>query len=679
MLAILYLKEKQNGIKQKGFKIMKRYRVFLSIFLSAILTFSMYFSMEVNAQDGNSNAYSYQWKEEVLVSGSSGIERTFYVAENMICYNFVLSLYIKQSPTLIKDISSLSVSVNNTKVYSITMDKVQENGQITVKIPEYLIKKGTNSIVVNGFLKSTKEKCEINNDINWFVVERNSSFRFDYKKTDSKNISGIFESTYYSDGVKSQVMLALPQELAEHNYSQVASLGALTGFIHKNKENKVTMSTLNYSQLLIADRETIVVGTVTQLKAFNNTLLTEEQWQKAEESGYIAVRRIGNKNHFIIITSKEEQLEVLCKILGNKSSLSQIKETDYVLDKEKIINEEEFNTNPSLKALGYEDLSQSGNGAKEFSYYFTIPAKKVLTENNRATFVYNYSQLAENDNGYVTVEVNGEKIMSKELDKGKVKETLEFTIPEKYFHYTGFNISLKFNLKPSVERCTAQSYDNVWISVDSVNSNFKLEVKEREKYFLLNSQGILQNSNGSLDGRILVDSYKNLAIDNICEMSSYLGQVSQGVNNLDIKEMKSNEKPSGIILGLTSSPIIKGLSDNLRIPISSNSEFVNKDLFIQNTSSLGAIEVALNGENLVIMGTDVNQLNNAMNKYLEITTDKDTVIIVNDKIIDTFQDEKVESNKNLEVIKVKYDILLALLALLGASIVILIVYYKKVR
>lgn len=658
---------------------MKRNKKRLVVYMVFIFLITIFSIKNTKVYAINSNSYSYTWKNDILISGSNKIEKTFYIPENMNCNNFMISLKIKQSPTLIKDLSSVSISINNTKIYSIMLNQINNDGIVTVKVPDNLIYKGTNSIVIKGFLKSTNEKCEINDDVNWIIVEKNSSFNFNYTRSDSTDISDIFDNTYYSDGENGEVNVVLPDNLTDINYSQTASISALIGFVHKNKETNVSIKNLKYSQLNTMSKEAIVMGTVEQIKALNKDLLTNDEWINAEKNGYITIRKIGSKNHYIIITSTKQQVETLCKILKNKSLLSQIKEKYYTLDESIIFDENKFNTNISLNELGYEDSFQQGNGVKEFNYYFTIPAKKTLTENNVLTFSYTYSSLVDYDNGYVTVAINGENLMSKDIIKNKVQDIIEVTIPKKYFDYTAFNISLKFNLKPTVEKCNAQSYDNIWVKVDSINSNLKLELEDREKYSLLNSQGLLQDLNGNVNTNILVDSYKNLSLDSISKIALYLGKVSQGVNKLFISQLEEEYTSSGAIFSLTTSPLIKKINDNIRISISDEGKFVNNELFIQNTNSLGAIELTLNGDKLVILANDIEELNNTIQKYSEVITSKDTVILKNGEIINSFGEAKELENNKMQLIKVNYDIIAALIVLLFSSTSIFIIYYKKVK
>lgn len=682
---------------------MKVYKKIILLPILIIFICTMSFSKTAGADKLEPNIYSYTWQEDTLLSGSDHIGKTFYMSENMNSSNFVISLKIKQSPTLIKDLSSVSVLVNNTKVYSIMMDKINSNGELTIKVPERIIKQGENSIVIKGFLKSTREKCEFNNDVNWILIEKGSYFTFNYSRTDSTNISSIFDNTYYSDGKRAEVNLVLPNELEDYNYSQVSSVSTLIGFAHKNKELSVDINTLKYLDLNNLHKESIVLGTAEQVKALNKGLLTDEEWKNAEENGYVSIRKIGKKNHFIIITSTEEQLETLCRVLSTKSSLAQIKENNYILDKSKVVNEKEFNITPSLKDLGYESTAQVGNGTKEFNYYLTIPAGKMLTNKNKVSLAYSYSNLVDYDSGYVNVEINGENILSKKFLIEKTQDTIEFSIPDKYFDNTAFNISLKFNLKPSTEYCTSQSHEDIWVKIDSDNSKLNLDLKDREKYSLKNSQGILQDLNGMVQGRILVDSYDNLSIDSVAKISYYFGNLSQGVNGLYIDSNRENNKDSNdsknssddkeaknskdnnkaensnkVIFTLTTSQVIKDIKDNLIVPISDNGEFLETNLFIQNTSSLGAIEVT-SDNTLLITASDKEQLNNTIKKYPEVASNKEAVIIRDGNVIDYFEEAKNKNEKITALDKVNYNIVIALGVLVGAVTLIYIIYYKKVK
>lgn len=658
---------------------MKIYKRTLLLTILLLVFFTAFSTRDVGGENSDLNTYRYEWEDDSIISGVEQITKIFYVQQNMEINNFLISLKVKPSPTLVKELSSISILVNNTKIDSVTIDKLEDDNIITVQVPKHLIAKGGNSISIKGFLKSTFENCEINDEINWLIIERTSFYSFNYSRADSVHVSDIFDSTYYSDGVKGQVNIVLPNSLVRDNYSQVASLSALLGFIHKDKETSLGLNTFKYSDLDRLDKESIIIGTPDQIKAFDKDLLTDREWQDAEQAGFIAIRKIGNKNHFIIISSGESQLQTLCNILQNKTSLAQIKGRNYILDENKIVNEKQFNTDIYLRELGYENFSQVGTGVKSFDYYFAIPARKTLTSNNKLTFVYNYSSIIGEEKGYVTVAVNGENIGSKELLTDRNQDKIEITIPEKYFAYVGFNISLKFNATPNLENCTFRRYDNIWVGVDVDNSKFKLGLEDREGFYLLNSQGLLQNSNGRLDGLIGVDSYKNIYMDSICQISAHLGKVSQGVNKLLIYEAEDKANNGQAIFALTKSPIVKTISEKLRIPVSKEGELIHKNLFVQNTPSLGAIAITPGDNNLIIIANDKDQLNSAIQSYPSVAGVQDTVIIRDKKVIDTFMDAKSRADKRPGFIQENYEIVLALAVLLVASIIIFIIYFKKIR
>lgn len=655
---------------------MKKYKKVLLLSISFVLVFVISLTSVVMAETSALGKYNYKWKEDALIHGNYRIGKSFYIPSNMKVYDFVISLKIKQSPTLVEDLSSISILVNNTMVDSITMDKLSSDGILTTKVSSHLLHDGMNSIAIKGFLKSTREKCEINDEINWVIIEKSSSLSFKYSRVDSKHIKDIFDNTYYSNGLIGETNIVLPNDLIDHNYSQATSMSALVAFVHKDKPTNI--NTLKYLDLYDLDKESIVIGTANQIRDFNKDLLTEKEWKIASKYGYIGLRKIGLKNHFIIITSSEDELEKLCMTLENKISLSQIEGKDYIVDSHKIINEEIFDTNPTLNILGYEDFSQIGAGIKTFDYYFIIPANKTLTTDNKLTFTYDYSSLPDIDKGYVSLAINGRDLISKRLDGDKIRDELEINIPEKYFDYTGFNITLKFNIIPTIENCVSQGYDNIWVTVDTKSSNFKIDLEDRENFSLINSQGLFQNSNGKLEGSIVVDSYMNLSMDSLCQMAAYLGGNSQGVNGLFIYQGE-DKGDHNAVLTLTSSSLMETVNKDIRIPVLINGEFYQKELFVQNTPTLAAIEIMLKDNKLVIAASDRTQLNKAIKKYTEISSDKDTAILKDDEIIGLFGETQIQRDEENILTKTNYEIILALLVLLGASISILILYYKKVR
>lgn len=72
----------------------------------------------------------------------------------------------------------------------------------------------------------------------------------------------------------------------------------------------------------------------------------------------------------------------------------------------------------------------------------------------------------------MSLAINGRDLVSKKLEENKIRDQLEISIPEKHFDYTGFNITLKFNIIPTIENCVSQGYDNIWVTVDTKSSNF---------------------------------------------------------------------------------------------------------------------------------------------------------------------------------------------------------------
>lgn len=657
-------------------KTIKKY-LYLTIFLIIILALSS--PSNLNAESSNLDSYTHLWKEDTLINSFDQLENSFYISDSMEISQFTMHLKVKKSPTLIGDLSSLSVLVNNIPVHSVNIDSLDKDGLLDIHIPKDLIQKGRNTITIKGFLKSTRDRCEFNPDINWLIIEKDSSFSFKSVRKDSKYIRDIFENTYYPDGLRGFVQLAIPEEVNQENYSQMSSISALIGYIHRDKEVNLRIRPMRFSDLENTNRESIVIGSPEQLENFNKDLLTDVEWQSAKENGFIGLRKIGDKSHFFLIVSNKSQLENLVNILQNKSSLSQIHDSSYILDGEKVVNKRDFISKSNFKNLGYETFSQSGSGVKEFSYYLTIPANQTLTEGNKFVFNYNYSSTLQNEDAYVAVEINDRKLLSREIIKDSEKGRIEFSIPKEYFNSIGFNISLKFNLAPEEANCLTDNYEDLWIQMDSESSYYNLQLEDRSEYSLLNAQGLFQDPNGFIDGSINIDNYKNLSFSSICNFSSYLGQMSQGVNRLSLNSGDKVNNERGAIIGLTSSPLIQSIGDNIQIPTSKKGEFINSDLFVQNTDALGLIGISLDGEKLIITSNNTEQLNMTIQEYENIIGDNRSVILKDGKTIQQFYKLEMFEDPVGESKGIDFNIIIAGITLILFTLISFFIYFKKIK
>ena len=618
--------------------------------------------LPVSATTTNKEVYRYTWKDDELISDFNQTNQSFYLSDNMDSSSLKISLGITPSPTLVKDLSSISILLNGIEVHSVLIGDLDPNQPLSIEVPGNKINAGRNNLAIKGFLKSTRERCEINPDINWLIIEEGSFYKLDYKRLESDYIKEIFENTCYLDGEKAEVNIVVPDRLNKQNYSQVSSLSALLGWANKNKADGISIKTFGYNAIGNLKRESIIIGTPDQLKSFNDKLFTEKEWQEAKEKGMLAIRKIGGQKHYIVMTSNHDQLELVNKTLQNKILLAQIKTKTYLLDSKQADYLKGFNTSPSLKELGYETTSQVGNGLKTFDYYFAIPANKTLTSDNMFSFAYNYSQLSDLDDAYVIVAINGEKVLSQKLSSENGEGKLKFSIPERYFEYAGFNLSLQFNLKPKLENCVTETFENVWIRVDSEESQFKIDLENRKEYSLLTSHGLIQDDNGYLQGSIDLDEYKGISLDSICDISAYLGKVSLGVKGLYMEETSDEGSKSRVLFTLN--------TDHQLAEV------------VKNSKSLSIIATPLDQNQLLIAATNYGQLNQAIKNYSKLTGPSNMLILQDGEVIESIdlkQDNKKVEAKQLKEKGIEKDIVIALVLLLVFTIFTFAIYYRKVK
>lgn len=177
----------------------------------------------------------------------------------------------------------------------------------------------------------------------------------------------------------------------------------------------------------------------------------------------------------------------------------------------------------------------------------------------------------------------------------------------------------------------------------------------------------------------MVDSLDDLSIDALCNFSSYLGRVSQGVNKLSLNEIEDSKNFKGAIFGLNSSSLIQNESCNLQIPILENGKYLDPDLFIQNTDTLGLISLSLDSNKLLILGSDVEQLNLAIKDFPNTISPNPTFILKDGEYIDYLNqlDKLEDMEDNTKTIEM--DIIIALSVLIAFIIIVFALYYRKVR
>ncbi|MGL6009497.1 MAG: cellulose biosynthesis cyclic di-GMP-binding regulatory protein BcsB, partial [Culicoidibacterales bacterium] len=116
-------------------------------------------------------AISYDFEGE-SVYGTNPLVHTFNLSDPTQVSDFHLKLKFQSSPTLLKDKAFITVFFNDQVI---TSQKVNIDGETTIdlKIPANYAK-STNTLVVQGFLKSTDLVCELTDEINWMVAQEGS-------------------------------------------------------------------------------------------------------------------------------------------------------------------------------------------------------------------------------------------------------------------------------------------------------------------------------------------------------------------------------------------------------------------------------------------------------------------------------------------------------------------------
>lgn len=576
--------------------------------------------------------YRVEWADDVVLYGQEQHVKNFYVPQNTEVKDAELNLDYEISPTLIKEISSISILVNGREVHS---QILSNENKVKLTIDKKLLKKGTNSLAIRTFLKSTKEDCEKNNEINWLVLKNQSNLKVPLKRAQSKAVNDIFENTYQLNETKATVSIVGPEKMSVFNYQQLTNVAAQVGYQNRGKEIKPDIKLYTYDELEEVKNEAIVIGSSEQLQKKFPEAIKSDDLDDYNENGSILLRTVDNNQYFFLVTDTNEQLKLLNQTLSDSQLMKQLDREEYFLKQDNILNDPIDFDSVTLADLGYETNTQQGDTTYTFDYFLSLPGNKKIGKNNQLTFKYSYPAALVEEDANVLVTINGQEQLTKKISKEKDADELTFTIPEQFTDYSRLNLTLTFNLNPKIAKCLWRQDYKGWVKMDAEESQLLLDIKNRADYSLATSHGLAEDEHGILNEELHIDSFKHIEMASIIKLAQYFGEMSQGVKKFSVVESSEDEaaRSAKMIVGLNQSHLVKDLNEHLQLPISKDNYFKHDDLFIQSHSALAAIQLTNNHEQLVISSNDKKQLNTAIEQYVSMQSLDQAVVIQHNDMI----------------------------------------------
>ncbi len=523
--------------------MMKKQLVILLTCLSLFLIQINVAAAEVIPQGGRLTYETAFTGTDTSLTGTSSQQQYFEIMEYWNVDELRINLHFQISQIAKEQISSITLTLNGSPFYTFR-PSLNNNGeqQLTVQAPKGFLKKGTNTLGIQGNLLTAPvndQVCTIDYTYdNWLHLFNTSSINVIYTpKALSGGIHDFSQRFSGIDTIKSnRSILTLPEnstgaELESATY-------ALSGFAKANKLSDKTIPLLPYRADTIKGKDAIV------LIAMYDRVPSELKAQLSTSSDLAthALLQVVTKNTqpTLVVTSKDENLLIKAgRLIANGELIGQINSDLKVIDDATEV------AAPALSISSNVFFTETGDKLtgpyhQEQTYFVTLPSNRSIADSGKISLDFRYAENLDFDRSMVTVSINdtpiGSKKLTKELANG---DRLNLTVPQSLNITGNFSVTVAFDLEMIGAKCITGKEQMPWayISKDSV---MRLNTKDRTELLFNNyPYPFLRDGIYNHVAVVLPQEMDDYAYQSIANVFNLLGQYASG-NTGDIHFYKDS-------------------------------------------------------------------------------------------------------------------------------------------
>jgi len=497
-----------------------------------LLLIPLHHSAAAGLQQGSGEIY------ETLFTGTgstlSGISLTreyFEVMEYWSVEGVEVNLHFQISQIAKDTLSSITLSLNGTPFYTFR-PTLQNNGeqQITVPAPKAFLKKGSNTLTVQGYLRSAVSDagCTVDQTADhWLHLYNTSSVSVAYTSLPlSGGISDFYSRFTGIDTVRENgSLLAVPE--GGSGAELESAVYALSGFAGASSLDDKIIPLLPYGSSSLQDRQAVVlVAMYDRLPAELKPLLSSK-----EDLASHAVIQLLNKDTrpLLVVTSRDESLLVKAgRLIANRELMEQMKGDLKVVDETTETAAPEL---PISSSLNFTETGDRITGPyhQEQNYFIPLPANRAIADSGRISLDFRYAGNLDFDRSLVTVSINdtpiGSKKLTPELANG---DRLNLAIPSNLGISGNFSVKVAFDLELPGAKCSPNMDQMPWAYIDK-SSMMKLNTKDRSELLLGNyPYPFLRDGVYSHVAVILPQSRDDYTYQSLANIFNLLGKYAAG-------------------------------------------------------------------------------------------------------------------------------------------------------
>lgn len=408
---------------------------------------------------GGSLKYTYKVLDDIELKGISGESKWFFnVDKELEARDFKFNLYCRLSPMIIKDISYITVYINNLPVQSLSFkdNKDELTRNWVVNIPANKVITGYNELKIKTYTRISTEPCEQDEHIaNWIIIDGSTNYVITYNKKSLYNQISDFPKPFigtYADDAKG-IGVVIPSSYSSDEMSAALTLIAHMKAGKSGYQVKTSLITAGDPQLGGFD-SIIYVGNYKSMPENLKGLAVNSSKDDMNNANiYRAVSKEG-KPVFIIYSDNGKSLINAVKALSNSQIKAQMTFNRYTVSPnlDTAIKETQAKDYIYLKDLGLSGIKIEGIKKQVTTIGIRIPFNEVLANESSINLNIRYSDDIDYDKSMVSAYINGIPVASEKLDKNKKDlHTIKMIIPKECRSFSYYDIRVEFYLIPSGE------------------------------------------------------------------------------------------------------------------------------------------------------------------------------------------------------------------------------------
>ena len=503
---------------------------------------------------------SYRWIFNT--KSKEGIERA------------TLNLEIESTDVLADKVKSyFTFSLNGSQFYSMEINK--RNGEpetITINLPGYLLKDGSNEVKVEGYLRCSDEPCTDDyNTANWLVLGGKSNIELVEKAKVYGN--KIIEFPYgLSESYDSNNKIIIPDKYTDGELSSALKFQTLLGGINGNGEIVKWSDRGDLSKSNV-----IFIGSKEEGESNLPIISNDIKDLPLDNEAYIGVNNSpfstrSDLKLISIISNSETELESAIKFLMNKDIYGQVSSSSTFVNSNLDLDKEikPISSIITLDELGISEMKVEGLFRKEVKIGYALPKNKKLSPGDKLELNLRYSENLDFDRSLFTVYINDTPIGSKKLEREKANnDNISIVIPKDVLNTSYLEIKLAYDLNLKGVECEKNQHEQPWglvtgdsyIQINSRNTN--------EFYFNNYPAPFVQDWDINDTMFIIPDNLPSKDLTALGNMANLMGKGMRynlgKIGAVSIGNLKDEHKDNNIIVYGTpnSNKLIKELNNSL--------------------------------------------------------------------------------------------------------------------